>query len=262
MKILTLVRQVPDAESGLRVGEGGVDLTGTTLVMDTMDEYGVEQALRLREAAEAGAVEVIALAVGPAKNEEMLRSALALGADGAVHVRADGVLDPVALSRVVAALAKSEGVDLVLCGGRQSDWDSEALGGAVAERLGWPQITWTTELVADGGAVAGSALGIIKGRHDTERGSEAFQVSLPAVVTTQQGLCEPRFPTLPNIVKARKKELRSEALESFGVKAMVRPVRAELQPRQRLRKVISVDGGLGELVGALRGDVGQPGGGK
>ncbi|HLI77738.1 MAG TPA: electron transfer flavoprotein subunit beta/FixA family protein [Acidobacteriaceae bacterium] len=260
MKILTLVRQVPDAEGGLRLNEGNVDLTGAPLVMDTMDEYGVEQALRLREAAGAGEVEVIALAVGPAKNEEVLRSALALGADRAVHVKADVALDPVALSKVVAALAKSEGADLVLCGGRQSDWDSEALGGAVAERLGWPQITWTTELVVEGGTEPRTA----KGRHDTERGSEAFAVRLPAVVTTQQGLCEPRFPTLPNIVKARKKELRSEALESFGVAPVVRTTGAELQPRQRLRRIVQVDGDPGasvaELAGVLRGEMGQAGG--
>lgn len=256
MKILTLIRQVPDAEGGLRLSEGAVDLGGVALVMDTMDEYGVEQALRLREAAGAGEVEVIALAVGPVKNEEVLRSALALGADRAVHVKADVALDPVSLSKVVASLAKSEGADLVLCGGRQSDWDSEALGGAVAERMGWPQITWTTELTLQDGT--------LQGRHDTERGSEAFMVSLPAVVTTQQGLCEPRFPTLPNIVKARKKELRSEALESFGVSAAVNTVGAELQPRQRLRRIVQVDGDPGasvaELAGVLRQEMSQAGG--
>lgn len=234
MKILTLIRQVPDAESALRLANDNVDLTGAALVMDTMDEYGVEQALRLREAATAGDVEVIALAVGPAKNEEMLRSALALGADRAIHVKAETALDPVALSKVVAALAQREGAELILCGGRESDWDSEALGGAVAERLGWPQITWTTELAFDGGSV--------HGRHDIDRGSEAFRVALPAVVTTQQGLNEPRFPTLPNIVKARKKELRTEAVESFGVQPLVRTIKAEIQPRQRLRRVVTVDG--------------------
>ncbi len=252
MKILTLIRQVPDAEGGLRLSDGAVELAGVALVMDTMDEYGVEQALRLREAAPGGEVEVIALAVGPVKNEEVLRSALALGADRAVHVKADVALDPVALSKVVAALVKSEGADLVLCGGRQSDWDSEALGGAVAERLGWPQITWTTELAMQDGT--------LRGRHDTERGSEAFEVSLPAAVTTQQGLCEPRFPTLPNIVKARKKELRSDTFESFGVAATVKTTGVELQPRQRLRKIVQVDGDPGasvaELASVLRAEMG------
>jgi electron transfer flavoprotein beta subunit len=252
MKILSLIRQVPDAESALRLANESVDLAGAALVMDTMDEYGVEQALRLREAAEPGEVEVIALAVGPAKNEETLRSALALGADRAIHVKAERALDPVALSKVMAELAKREGAELILCGGRQSDWDSEALGAAVAERLGWPQITWTTQLESNGAE--------LRGRHDIERGSEAFVVALPAVVTTQQGLNEPRFPTLPNIVKARKKELRSEALETFAVKPLVETVKVEIQPRQRLRRMVQVDGALGaeaaEMVQALKAEMG------
>ncbi len=252
MKILTLIRQVPDAEAGLRLTEDQVDLAATPLVMDTMDEYGVEQALRLREGASAGEVEVIAAAIGPAKNEEVLRGALALGADRAVHVRADVLLDSIAQSRVAAELVRRENAQLVLCGGRQSDWDSEALGAALAEQLGWPQITWTTELVLGGTEV--------HGRHDTETGSEAFRVALPAVVTTQQGLNEPRFPTLPNIVKSRKKELRSETLESFGVAPLVRTSKAELQSRQRLRRLVKVDGdasaATAEVAQVLRAEMG------
>ena len=227
MKILSLVRQVPDAEASLRVSEGTLDLTTTQLVMDTMDEYGVEQGLRLREAGTD--IEVIALAVGPAKNEEMLRSALALGADRAIHVRADVTLDPVALSKVVAQVAKSEGANLIFCGGRQADWDSEALGGAVAERLGWPQLTWTTQLTLE--------TDTLHGRHDTEDGSEAFAVTLPTVITTQQGLNEPRFATLPNIMKARRKELRLDTLETYGVGPMVRITKTELPSRARLRDI-------------------------
>lgn len=231
MKILTLVRQVPDAESSLRIADDSVDLSQTQLVMDTMDEYGVEQALRLREAGTD--IEVIALAVGPAKNQDVLRAALALGADRAIHVKAAVALDPIALSKVVAGVAKSEAVDLIFCGGRQSDWDSEALGAAVAERLGWPQLTWATQLVLGGNEITG--------RHDIDDGTEAFTVALPAVATTQQGLNEPRFPTLPNIMKARKKELREDTLEQYGVTPMVRTVKVELQPRARLRNIINAE---------------------
>ncbi len=252
MKIFALIRQVPDAESGLRLVENAVDLSGTSLVIDTMDEYGVEQALRLREAQGAGAVEVIAVAVGPQKNEEALRGALALGADRAIHVRSDVALDAVAMSKVLAELVSREAANLVLCGGRQSDWDSEALGAALAERLGWPQLTWTTEL-----ALQGTEL---QGRHDRENGSEGFKVALPAVVTTQQGLNEPRFPTLPNIVKARKKELRTETLESFGVEPLVRLTRVEIQSRQRLRRIVTVEGDPGgasaEVAQVLRAEMG------
>ena len=237
MKIFALIRQVPDAEGGLRIVENAVDLTGTSLVIDTMDEYGVEQALRLREAQGAGEVEVIAVAVGPAKNEEALRGALALGADRAIHVRSDVAVDAVAMSKALAELVSREGAELVLCGGRQSDWDSEAIGAALAERLGWPQLTWTTELTLQ--------VSELQGRHDRDNGSEGFKLALPAVVTTQQGLNEPRFPTLPNIVKARKKELRTETLESFGVSALVRITKAEVQSRQRLRRIVTVDGDAG-----------------
>ena len=246
MKLLILVRQVPDAESSLRAGNNGIDLSNTQLVMDTMDEYGVEQALRLREA--GNDVEVIALAVGRASNEEMLRGALALGADRAIHVRTDVVLDPVALSGVVSQIAVAEGVALILCGGRQTDWDSEALGAAVAQRLAWPQLTWTTQLELKGDS--------LMGRHDVDEGSEGFAVSLPAVVTTQQGLNEPRFPTLPNLMKARKKELRTETLETYGVAPMVRVVKTEIQSRDRLHDITKAgddpDGAAAKLVEILR----------
>ena len=231
MKILTLVRQVPDAESSLRIRDDAVDLSMTQMVMDTMDEYGVEQALRLRETGTD--VVVVALAIGPAKSEEVLRGALALGADRAIHVVTDAALDPISLSGVVATIASTEQADLIFCGGRQSDWDSEALGGATAERLQWPQVTWATHVECTAGQVTG--------RHDTDEGNEGFSVSLPVVITTQQGLNEPRFATLPNIVKSRKKELRSESLDQYGVTPMVRVSKSELQPRARLRNIIVAD---------------------
>ena len=249
MKILTLVRQVPNAESNLRIVDDKVDLSTTQLGMDTMDEYGVEQALRLREA--GSDIEVIAVAVGPAKNEEMLRGALALGADRAIHVKTSLMLDPVAASAVVAAIAEEEAAELVFAGGRQSDWDSEALGAAVAERLGWPQLTWTTELTLSGGTLTG--------RHDTEDGSEGFSVQLPAVITTQQGLNEPRFATLPNIMKARKKELRTDALEQYGVTPRVRVVKTEVQARSRLRDITPAGDdprvGVAKLARVLRAEI-------
>ena len=228
MNILTLIRQVPDAEARVRVSNGAVDLDGTTLVIDGMDEYGVEQALQIREG--GAQAEVIAVAVGPRRVEDALRTALAMGADRAVHVETDAPLDPIALSKVVAQLAQGEGADLIFAGGQQADWDSQALGAATAERLGWPQLTWTNGLT-----VAGEQL---SGKHDVDAGNETFEVSLPAVVTTQQGLNEPRYPTLPNIMKAKKKELRKDSLEQYGAQPLVKSVGAEIQARARLNKVI------------------------
>ncbi len=232
MKIATILKQVPDAEARVRVSGGRVDLDGVTFVIDGMDEYGVEQALRIRE----GGVdaEVVALSLGPARFEEAVRTALAMGADRAVHVETDVPLDVVRQAHVYAALVREAGADLVLVGGKEADWDSSALGPAVAEALGWPHCDWTTELdVGDGE---------LRARHDTDDGSEMLTLPLPAVVTTQQGLNEPRYPTLPNIMKAKRKELAKRELSEFGdVTPAVEIVGQEIQTRDRLGKVLDGD---------------------
>ncbi len=228
MRILAVIRQVLNAEESVRIKDGAVDFTGATLVIDTMDEYGIEQALRMREAAPG--IEVVALSVGPARCEAALRSALAMGADRAILVEALGPLDAIALSGVVAQVARAENVDLIFCGGQQADWDSHALGPATAERLGWPQATWTNALSLDGTQLIG--------KHDVESGSESFSVPLPAVVTTQQGLNDPRYLTLPNIMKAKRKELRRDSLDSYDVKPKLKFLGAEVQVRARLRTMI------------------------
>ncbi|SEG16673.1 electron transfer flavoprotein beta subunit [Bryocella elongata] len=254
MRILAIVAQVPGAEERLKVAEGGVDLGASKLVLDTMDEYGVEEALRLREAGAGGdtAVEVIVLGVGPSRVEAALRNALALGADRAVLVDSGAIdlaRDVVATSKVIAEVAKRERADLVLCGAQQADSDSQALGAAVAERLGWAQATWVTALTCEGRTLAG--------RHDVDDGQQDFRLPLPAVVTAQQGLNEPRYPTLPNIMKARKKELRMEVLAGFDVAPQVRLVKQELQHRERLHRLIpgsDAKAAADELLRALRED--------
>lgn len=226
MKILVLVRQVPDGEARLRIVNNAVDLSDAAMIVDGMDEYGIEEALRLREAGQE--VEVITLGIGP--KEEALRSSLAMGADRAIHLETSAVLDAVTLSKVVSQIALEEGATLVLVGGQQADWDSQALGAAVAERLGWAQLTWTNALTLTNQTLTG--------RHDTDEGNESFETELPAVVTTQQGLNEPRYITLPNIMKAKKKELRKESLERFNVVPKVVRLRSEIQSRARLGKIL------------------------
>ena len=228
MRILTVVRQVLDAEESVRLKDGAVDLSSSKLVIDTMDEYGVEEALRLRE--NGAEIEVIALAVGPARLEEVLRSALAMGADRAILVEAGEQLDVIATSKVVAEVARKEEVSLIFCGGQQADWDSHALGAAVAEQLNWPQATWTSALTLEGHQLTG--------KHDADSGSESFQMPLPAVITTQQGLNDPRYPTLPNIMKARKKELRREPLEAFNVSPKLKVLDARVQVKERRHTMI------------------------
>jgi electron transfer flavoprotein beta subunit len=249
MRILTVIRQVPDAEESIRIKDAVVDLGSSKLVLDTMDEYGVEEALRLRE---AGAdAEILVLAVGPARTEEAIRAALAMGADRGVHVVTEDALDPIALSLVVAQVAKVNQIDLILCGGQEADWDSQALGAATAERLGWPQAAWTSALKLKDR--------MLLGRHDVDEGSETFELELPAVVTTQQGLNEPRYPTLPNIMKSRKKEVRVETLDSYSVKASVRTTNAVIQVKERKKKIL--DGkdpvaAASQLVSLLRHEAG------
>jgi electron transfer flavoprotein beta subunit len=231
MRIITVIRQVLDAEESVRVRGGVVDLEGSKLVMDTMDEYGVEEALCLREAAPGETpVEIVALAVGPERAEESIRTALAMGADRGVHVVTEVTLDAIALSAVVAQVARDESAELIFCGGQQADWDSQALGAATAERLQWPQATWTSQLERKGP--------MLVGKHEVDEGSETFEVELPAVVTTQQGLNEPRYPTLPNIMKSKKKEIRKQPLEAFGVTPKLKVLGAEIQVKERRRKIL------------------------
>jgi electron transfer flavoprotein beta subunit len=247
MHILSVIRQVPDAEESIRLKDGKVDLSASKLVIDTMDEYGVEQALRLRDAMPGS--EVIVLAIGPERSEQALRTALAMGADRAVLVVAEVYLDVIAVSSVIAQVAGKEQADLILCGGQQADWDSQALGAATAERLGWPQVTWTNALTFENG--------MLHGKHDVDAGSDAFTLALPAVVSTQQGLNEPRYPTLPNIMKAKKKDLRRESLADFGVTPKLEVLGAEVQVRARRRTILDgkdVNAAVAQLVDLLRNE--------
>jgi electron transfer flavoprotein beta subunit len=228
MRILTVIRQVLDAEENVKIRDGRVDLSASNVVLDAMDEYGVEQALRIREAMPS--TEIVALAIGPPRSEEVLRTALALGADRAVLVETTEPLDVIAVSSVVAQVAQREQIDLIFCGGQQADWDSQGLGAATAQRLDWPQVTWTTALSLQDTQLTGT--------HDVDDGSETFAVSLPAVITTQQGLNEPRYPTLPNIMKAKKKELKREPLESFAITPKLKLLSSEVQVKERLRDII------------------------
>jgi electron transfer flavoprotein beta subunit len=227
MRILTVIRQVLDAEENVKIRDGRVDLSASNVVLDTMDEYGVEQALRIREVLPS--TEIVALAIGLPRSEEVLRTALALGADRAVLVETIEPLDVIAVSSIVAQVAQREQIDLIFCGGQQADWDSQGLGAATAQRLDWPQVTWTTALSLQDGKLTGT--------HDIDDGSETFAVALPAVITTQQGLNEPRYPTLPNIMKAKKKELKREPLESFAIVPKLKLLGSEVQVKERLHNI-------------------------
>lgn len=242
MKIATVIRHVPDAEASIRVADGRVDLDGVTFILDGMDEYGTEEAVRLREAgAEA---EIIVFAVGPARTEDAIRTALGMGADRAVFLETDAEPDVLAEARLLADLIREEDVDLVFTGGKQADRDTSALGAALAELLGWPLSDWTTSLELEDGTV--------RTRHDTDDGTRELVLPLPAVVTTQQGLNEPRYITLPNIMKARRKEIRHA--DAGAAESQTRVTDRTIETRERRAEIIDGDAATAarELVRRLQ----------
>lgn len=247
MRILTYIRQVLDAEETVHVANNTVALENSKLVMDTMDEYGVEEALRLRESGAES--EIVAVAVGPARVQDALRTALAMGVDRAIHVETDARLDAIALSKVLAQIAQQEQATLIFSGGQQADWDSHALAAATAERLSWPQATWVSALELKGTTLIG--------KHDVDEGSETFTLELPAVITTQQGLNEPRYPTLPNIMKSKKKELRKNSLDQFNITPKLNFIGVEIQVKNRLNKILDgkdAPAAAAQLVDLLRNE--------
>ena len=224
MKFVAVIRQVPDGESKLRIQGDRVDLSGATMILDQMDEYAVEEAIRLKE---RHGGEAVVVGFGPERTEEAIRTALAMGMDRGVHVVYEGFADPVAVAEALVEVLKEEAPTLVLTGGQQADWDSQALGGALAEALGVPVVAWTTALELEGDTA--------KAKHDLDEEAEWDRVRLPAVFTTQQGLNEPRYPTLPGIMKAKKKEIRK-------VQASLTPkvtlISEEIQEKSRLGKIL------------------------
>lgn len=242
MIIATFVKHVPDAGAQLIADGQRVEVNDSAFVIDGMDEYGVEAAVRLKEAGVAS--EIVALGLGPARVEAALRSALALGADRALLLETDVDLDPLAQAPLVAAAVRESGAQLLLLGGKQADWDSAALAPLLAEALGWPLCDWATELRLEGGE--------LRALHDIDEGSEEWRAPLPVVVSTQQGLNEPRYPTLPNIMKAKRKPLERRPVVVGDVR--VSTVAVSLPSRARLGVRLTGDAATmaAELVRRLR----------
>lgn len=245
MKIICILKQVPDAEARIKANAEGVDLEGVSFVIDGMDEYGVEQALRIKESGTE--VEIVSLALGPQRFEDAIRTSLAMGSDRAIHIETDVNLDPISQAKILAKVISDESADIVFVGGKQADWDSAALGPATAEVLGWPHSDWTT--VLEPGSTSLTAV------HDSDDGTEKIEMPLPAVITTQQGLNEPRYPTLPNIMKAKRKELKKMSLDDLGGgSSKLTIISEEIQTKERLNKIIEGDAAEAAkaLVAALR----------
>ena len=213
MKVLVPIKRVIDYNVKVRVkaDNTGVDLANVKMSMNPFDEIAVEEAVRLKEAGIA--TEVVVVSAGAAACQETLRTALAIGADRGILIEADAAtadnLQPLAVAKLLKAVAEREQAGLVICGKQAIDDDANQTGQMLAALLGWPQATFASKVViADGKATV---------TREIDGGLETIAITLPAVVTTDLRLNEPRYATLPNIMKAKKKPLDTIKVEELGV---------------------------------------------
>ena len=209
MKILVPVKRVGDYNVKIRVkGDGsGVELANVKMSMNPFDEIAVEEALRLKEAGKA--TEVIVVSVGPAQAAETIRTGLAMGADRGILVKTDAPTEPLAVAKLLKKVVEQETPELVILGKQAIDDDCNQTGQMLAALLGWPQGTFASKVVLDGGSADVT--------REVDGGLQTVQLKLPAIVTTDLRLNEPRYASLPNIMKAKKKPLDETTPETLGV---------------------------------------------
>ena len=242
MKILVPVKRVIDYNVKPRVkADGtGVDLANVKMSMNPFDEIAVEEAIRLKE--KGAATEIVAVSVGPAKAQETLRTALAMGADRAILVQTDDEVEPLAVAKILKAIADEEAPGLVILGKQAIDDDCNQTGQMLAALLGRPQGTFASKVELNGDSVAVT--------REVDGGLETVSLSLPAIVTTDLRLNEPRYASLPNIMKAKSKPLATKTPGDYGVDAAPRLKTlkvAEPAVRQAGIKVPDVDALVAKL---------------
>lgn len=245
MKILVPVKRVVDYNVKVRVksDQSGVELAGVKMSINPFDEIAVEEAVRLKEAGVA--TEVVAVSCGTSACQETLRSALAMGADRAILVETDAELQPLAVAKLLKAVAEREQPQMVICGKQAIDDDANQTGQMLAALMGWPQATFASKVVVGDGVLAVT--------REIDGGLETVELKLPAVVTADLRLNEPRYATLPNIMKAKKKPLDVVQVAELGadIAPRLRNVRhAEPVARKGGIKVADV----AELVNKLRNE--------
>ena len=247
MKILVPVKRVVDFNVKIRIKPdgSGVDTANVKMSMNPFDEIAVEEAIRLREA--GAAKEVVAVSIGPQKAQETLRTALAMGADRAILVKTDIPVEPLAVAKILKKLAEQEAPQLILLGKQAIDDDSNQTGQMLAALLGWPQGTFASKVVmADGRAQV---------TREIDGGLQTVSLALPAIITTDLRLNEPRYASLPNIMKAKSKPLAEIDPATLDI---------DLEPRLKIlkteepgaRKAGQIVGSVAELVTKLREEAG------
>jgi electron transfer flavoprotein beta subunit len=249
MKILVPVKRVVDYNVKIRVKPdgSGVELANVKMSMNPFDEIAVEEAIRLKEKGQAA--EIVAVSVGPAKAQETIRTALAMGADRGILVETDegATIEPLAVAKVLAALVAAEKPDLVILGKQAIDDDCNQTGQMLAAKLGWSQATFASKVVLEPPSVIVT--------REVDGGLETLKLKLPAIVTTDLRLNEPRYASLPNIMKAKKKPLDVKKIADLGVDVAPRlKVLKTVEPAGRKAgvKVATVQ----ELIGKLKNEAG------
>ena len=245
MKVLVGVKRVLDPQVKARVNadKTGIDLTNAKMTMNPFDENAVEEAIRLKEAGTAE--EIVALSIGPAKAEETLRNALALGADRAILVQTDETLEPLAIAKIFKAIVDEEQPNLVMVGKQAIDDDCNQTGQMLSALLDWPQATFASKLEINGDTA--------KVTREVDAGLESIDVNMPAVVTVDLRLNEPRYASLPNVMKAKRKPLDKKALADLGLDTANRMTTLEVMEPPARNAGILVES-VSELVNKLKNE--------
>ena len=245
MKVLVAVKRTIDPNVKVRVksDQTGVETANVKMAMNPFCEIAVEEAVRMREA--GSAEEVVAVSAGADKAQETLRTALAMGADRAVHIVTEAELQPLAVARLLKVIADEEQPGLVILGKQAIDDDSNQTGQMLAALLGWPQATFASEIVFKDGTADVT--------REIDGGLETLNVNLPAVVTTDLRLNEPRYASLPNIMKAKKKPIDRREADALGVDISPKlAIHKVEEPPKREAGIKVAD--IAELVAKLRDD--------
>jgi electron transfer flavoprotein beta subunit len=247
MKVLVPVKRVVDYNVKVRVkGDGsGVELANVKMSMNPFDEIAVEEALRLKEAGKA--TEVVVVSIGPAQASETIRTGLAMGADRGILVKADGNVEPLAVAKILKKVADEEQPGLIILGKQAIDDDSNQTGQMLAALLGWSQATFASKLEVEGSD--------FKVTREVDGGLQTVKLKGPAIVTTDLRLNEPRYASLPNIMKAKKKPIADKTVADYGVDIAARlEVLKTTEPPGRKAGVKVKD--VAELVSKLKNEAG------
>ena len=247
MKILVPVKRVIDYNVKVRVksDETGVDLANVKMSMNPFDEIAVEEAIRLKEA--GAAEEIVAVSIGPEKAQDQIRQALAMGADRGILIKTDETVEPLGVAKLLQKVVDEEKPDLVILGKQAIDDDSNQTGQMLAALLGWPQGTFASKVEKNDGS--------LNVTREIDGGLQTIKINLPAVVTTDLRLNEPRYASLPNIMKAKKKPLDVKDVGDFGVDVAPRleVVKVTEPPKREAGEIVE---DVAALVDKLKNEAG------